>query len=702
MLDHFSNHKYKYIITLLICTSLIILNEVIAYITSLILNFPYLAFPQSFWINYTVIDTGNGLAIIFSLLTIGWALGFIIGVLGKNTFNHIMLACSLGLLLAVLIGNSLFTFLDNGIFSISPLHFFTLYMIKNSLTDINLFYVSYTLGFIIGCIFILISSYKKIMTQDKVHGNAHWATMWDMIKYKLFIKNIGTLKIGKWNGFNIWLQGFAPLLVIANVGAGKSTALAIQAILNWYGSGIHNDTANELYEITARYLRKIGYSVYQFSPMSRKTHRFNPFHHACSLPIAERWGVIERICLKIIPTTKNESSKSWSSMARRVLEGLAAYLISTTGYCTLGQLAEICCKANFNEWLKKEIINNDTVDAQFKVNANAFLNIDADQTQGGVKFNYEAYIGLYLNPIIRAATEYSDFDISKLRKEKMHIFLGIPDGEMAKLEPLITMFWEEISAVLMQKVPDTKEEPYPVLFNIDEFGNSGRLDRIRKNLTTLRKYRVRSIIYLQYKDQVGQDFTREEAHAFNSIPNKVLLSATGSIDDAKYFSDLFGQKTIKYHTKSNKAMRFEENTNEHYHKRPLITQDELMTLNDKEGLLHIAGKNPIKFKKSYYFKDRNLVKKLGKRIEPNVDSSIPEQEPIEPTIDLSMAKKPLTQEEKLAKKLEREEKAQHKHECEMEKIRVMTSMVLDAVKQPASAISDFDEMQYHNTDKDDV
>ena len=232
----------------------------------------------------------------------------------------------------------------------------------------------------------------------------------------------------------------------------------------------------------------------------------------------------------------------------------------------------------------------------------------------------------------------------------------------------------------MKKVPNIESEPYPVLFNIDEFGNSGRLDRIRKNLTTFRKYRVRSIIYLQYKDQVGQDFTIDEARVFNSIPNKILLSATGSIDDAKYLSELFGQRTIKYKTKNRQSMRMEVNSNEHLQQKPLITADELMHLEDDQGLAHISGKHGIKFKKSYYFKDRKLSKLLGEKINPDLDKHVPEQTPIEPVIDLSLMKREMTEEEKAAKKLEKEAREQRKHEQELAKFAVMAKEISNSIK----------------------
>ncbi|MDA0910728.1 MAG: type IV secretory system conjugative DNA transfer family protein [Proteobacteria bacterium] len=586
--------------------------------------------------------------------------------------------------------------------SISPFSF--LYYLADSQFQltVNMKFAVIAGIFVFAVLMVAIVRVLFYLKKNKLHGNARWATLFDLMRYKMLNQGDASLSMGKWQGRNIWLNGFAPVLVLANVGGGKSTAFAIPNIINWDGSTVNNDTSNELYEATSNYLRSRGESVYQFCPLSRKTHCFNPFHWACSMDKADRWGVIERICKKIIPTSKNDHAQSWSSMARRVLEGLTDYLISTTGYCTLGQLAEICCKGNFNEWLRQEILTNDQVEAQFKVNANAFLNIEAEQTQGGVKFNYEAYIGLYLNPIIRAATEYSDIDITKLRQEKMHIFFGIPDGEIKQLEPLITIFWEEISAHLMKKVPNVESEPYPVLFNIDEFGNSGRLDRIRKNLTTFRKYRVRSIVYLQYKDQVAQDFTLDEARAFNSIPNKILLSATGSIDDAKYLSELFGQRTIKYKTKNRQSMRMEVNSNEHLQQKPLITSDELMHLEDDQGLAHISGKHGIKFKKSYYFKDRKLSKLLGEKINPDLDKHVPVQTPIEPVIDLSLMKREMTEEEKAAKKLERDEKAQLKHEREMEKIREMTSMVLASVKQSTQSISDLEKMEFKDVENKDI
>jgi type IV secretion system protein VirD4 len=638
------------------------------------------------------------LSVLVAVLVLLACLPICIHKKGVTIFAAMMVAILAGLCASSLV----YSLISHLTPSISPFSFLY-YLADNQFQlTVNMKFAVIAGIFVFAVLMVAIVRVLLYLKKNKLHGNARWATLFDLMRYKMLNQGDASLSMGKWQGRNVWLNGFAPVLVLANVGGGKSTAFAIPNIINWDGSTVNNDTSNELYEATANYLRSRGEPVYQFCPLSRKTHCFNPFHWACSMDKADRWGVIERICKKIIPSSKNDHAQSWSSMARRVLEGLADYLISTTGYCTLGQLAEICCKGNFNEWLRQEILTNDQVEAQFKVNANAFLNIEAEQTQGGVKFNYEAYIGLYLNPIIRAATEYSDIDITKLRQEKMHIFFGIPDGEIKQLEPLITIFWEEISAHLMKKVPNVESEPYPVLFNIDEFGNSGRLDRIRKNLTTFRKYRVRSIVYLQYKDQVGQDFTIDEARAFNSIPNKILLSATGSIDDAKYLSELFGQRTIKYKTKNRQSMRMEVNSNEHLQQKPLITPDELMHLEDDQGLAHISGKHGIKFKKSYYFKDRKLSKLLGEKINHDLDKHVPEQTPIEPVIDLSLMKREMTEEEKAAKKLERDEKAQLKHEREMEKIREMTSMVLESVKQSTQSISDLEKMKFKDVENKDI
>lgn len=100
--------------------------------------------------------------------------------------------------------------------------------------------------------------------------------------------------------------------------------------------------------------------------------------------------------------------------------------------------------------------------------------------------------------MVDAATSKTDFDLSKLRSEKITIYIGFTDDDMERLAPLLTLFWQQLISVMIRKIPDEKEEPYPLLCLMDEFSSLGRIERLRRSLKLLREYRVRCILMLQY------------------------------------------------------------------------------------------------------------------------------------------------------------------------------------------------------------
>ena len=194
------------------------------------------------------------------------------------------------------------------------------------------------------------------------------------------------------------------------------------------------------------------------------------------------------------------------------------------------------------------------------------------------------------------------------------------------------MFWEEASKCMTDKVPDQKEEPYPVFFNIDEFGNLNRVNQIRKNLSILRKYRVRTAIYFQYKSQAAEQYTKEEMDAFFSVKTK-LVYTQANIEDANYFSPIFGQTTKSYKTKQNNSRRTDTNYSQHLQKLPLVSPDDLMDLKPSECLISISGKRAIKASRNYYYKNSDYSQILKHEIDFLSDSNLPNQNAIMPKVE---------------------------------------------------------------------
>ena len=146
--------------------------------------------------------------------------------------------------------------------------------------------------------------------------------------------------------------------------------------------------------------------------------------------------------------------------------------------------------------------------------------------------------------MVDAATSASDFDIRSLRREKITLYIGFSDDDLERLSPLLTLLWQQLISVMIQRLPDLKEEPYPVLFLLDEFSSLGRIERLRRSLKLLREYRVRCILMLQYIAQTYEQYTEAEAKAFTNIKTKIAYGAE-DIQDAEYLSRLLGMRTRK-------------------------------------------------------------------------------------------------------------------------------------------------------------
>ena len=609
----------------------LLVNEFLAYAGSIILNITYFPFPESFKLNYLILMNGGGWALALPFIFLIACISGTFLTIQGHKIGQALLALPIALVLGSFLGNLIYSFLNNATFALSPFHVFSL--ISNYGYGVHDSWIlpTYGVGLFLGIVVIFGTLIKKVWHfDDKVHGDSRWATLFDLLTWKMLKKGEEGLLLGKYAGFRVYSKGFEHVLVLAPAGGGKSTSFAIPNIMLWNGSTINNDMAFELYEKTSVYCRDIKKSkVFLFAPTRKETMRWNIFDNAINMPPETRYGEIQRICLFIIPQGKGKDSE-WAMFARRVVEGIVAYCISTTKHCTLGDLAEICCRPDFNNWLRKEVIENGDADAQFKVNANAFLGLEAPETKTGVKFNLDAYFGLYLDPLVRAATSTSDFNLADLRREKMDIFIGIPDGQLERLAPLITMFWEDASSKMTNNVPK-EDEPYPVFFNIDEAGNLNRLNTIRRNLNILRKFRVRCAIYFQFKDQAGDHYTKDELKSFFNCKTKLVYTQSDT-DDAEYVSKEFGQRTVKSNTKSRKAWSMEGNDNEQLLAKPLITADHIKRLSEKIALVSINGRYGIKVHKNYYYKDREMKHYIQYEVDSKNDVWIPAQTPIFPVV----------------------------------------------------------------------
>ncbi len=463
-----------------------------------------------------------------------------------------------------------------------------------------------------GMLMLFIYFWIYINPHSNKLGNAHFASVVEVYKSQLFNKT--GMVIAKAYNEILRVKGHEGMLVVAPMGSGKTTAVAIPNLLEWEGSVVINDLKGELWEKTAEFRKQhLANACYNWSPSEPDSqHRQNPFFYVSPNP--EYWyRDLQLIAQSLIPSGKQEQN-FWLQSSRDLFLFLAMYLFTTKKMATLSEIYRLAKQPNFVAWLTEVIAEGeDSYPAVLMQNAYALLNAD-HETRSNMLQDFYARITLFGDPIIQRNTDHNDFDIRNIRRIKMSIYINIPEREQDRLSPLLTLFWAQFIDNVTIKEPNPQEEPYSVLAILDEFGALAKIEKLKRGASFLRSFHVILMIIVQYLGQIESVYGKVDARSFLNM--KVKMTFTLNDDaDAKYFSDCIGQTTVKMRSRniSNHRGGGGVAINHHDQLRPLMRPEEIMRMPKDNALILIEGGYPIQAKKCFYFKERRYKALLQKQ-----------------------------------------------------------------------------------------
>lgn len=570
------------------------------------------AWPWSF---LTVLHHGFALEVgLAALMTlpvalIGW--GF-----WKGGFSRYLAGIGLGvatiLLLAFVLGLLVNQWLDGG----TPMDFTQTITFLRSLTSDHIalrqFFGSELAALAIVCLLPGFLFFERLRPANKVLGNAHFASGLEIKKAQFFEQKQESIIIGKKSGLPLYANGFEHVLVFAPSGSGKTRSIAIPNLFHYPWSVVCNDIKFTLFETTSGYRKNIlGHECYCFAPARAGgvTHRFNPLSFI-SEDVEQRMTDIQRIAHILIPD--NPKDPIWAQASRKLFKTMMLYLLDSPGHpTTLGEINRLVKQQNFNSWLQDKLDNTEHYDAEFYRNGYSYIS-NHEKTRQSILESFSGYFELFDDPVVDAATNASDFDLRDLRRKKMTIYVGFTDEDMERLAPLLTLFWQQLISAMISKIPNPKEEPYPLLCLIDEFSSLGRIERLRRALKLLREYRVRCILMFQYIAQTYERYSHDEARAFTNIKTKVAYT-TEDLNDAEFISKMLGTRTkrVVSRSTSNQHHGTSDSKSISYQAIPLLRPDELMKLPPRIALIIRSGFAPIKARQYIWYRE-NAMKHLQK------------------------------------------------------------------------------------------
>jgi len=450
-------------------------------------------------------------------------------------------------------------------------------------------------------------SLKNVTT----YGSARWATNDEVRRAGLFASRgvvLGLLG-------NLYLRHDGPehVMAFAPTRSGKGVGLVIPTLLSWEESAVIHDIKGENWELTAGWRSSFS-RVIRFDPTDLESARYNPLLEVRrgQSEVRDAQNIAD---ILVDPEGALERRSHWDKTAHSLLVGAILHVLyaepdkSLAGVANLLSDPERAFEETLEAMLATPHLGAGRGHPVVASAARELLNKSANE-RSGVLSTATSFLSLYKDPVVAAATEFSDFRISDLvdSDRPVSLYLVVPPSDIARTKPLIRLILNQIGRRLTEKLPGPDQRK--LLLMLDEFPALGRLDFFETALAFLGGYGVRAFLIAQSLNQI------EKAYG----PNNAILDnchvrvafATNDERTAKRISDSLGTATELRAQRNYAGHRLAPwlahvMVSRQETPRPLLTPGEVMQLDPDEELLMVAGTPPIRAKKLRYYQDRNFT-----------------------------------------------------------------------------------------------
>ena len=438
-----------------------------------------------------------------------------------------------------------------------------------------------------------------------LHGAARFANERE-IKRHGFRAAVGIV-LGRKSGRFLTFGGSEHVIVEAPTRSGKGTGIVIPNLLTWQGSVVVLDVKRENYNASAGFRANYGQAVYLFNPTDRegRTARYNPLAYIDRTDPDDVIIELQKIATMLFVAPEHGEA-FWANGARTGFAGVGAWLAETSDDpLTMGAIYRHLTDGDARSYFKKELANP-------RLNLSTGCRTALSDFEGGsdnsfadIKKTITNVLGLWLNPLVDAATATSDFDLRQLRSRPMSIYLGVSPDELDRIAPLYNLLFQQLIDLNVRALPD-ENSAVPVLVILDEFARLGRASVIASAFSYVAGYGIRLLPVIQSRSQlrgvygehvadeivancgVEVAFTPKELRVANDLSERIGYVGQESVTKSLTINGLLANRS-----KSISEQR-----------RALMLPQELMQLPPDKLILLRGGIPPIVGRKIAYFSNR--------------------------------------------------------------------------------------------------
>jgi type IV secretion system protein VirD4 len=375
---------------------------------------------------------------------------------------------------------------------------------------------------------------------------ARWARRRDLRPVAVRAGGAGRLVLGRAGRQLVATEARHSLLVVGPTQSGKTTGLAIPAILEWEGPVVATSVKDDLVAATLGWRAGHG-PTWVFDPTSSTAT--NAPAGWSPLSAAGSWSDAQRMASWLVEAAPARSGMTdgafWFAAAAKLLAPLLLAASRSTGPAPAGMAVVVRWNdtGDYDEAL-------DLLGAAGEVEAAVALEACAgrdDRLRSSVATTLETVLGPFADPVVAAATAHTDVDVPGLVAGRGTLYLCGPSHEQFRVQGLFAGLVSTVVAAAVDHVHRSGRplDP-PLLLVLDEAANIAPLRDLDTLASTAAGLGIQLVTVCQDLAQLATRYGQDRGRTIaNNHRAKLVLSGVSDLSTLDLVSGLAGEAAVR-------------------------------------------------------------------------------------------------------------------------------------------------------------
>lgn len=420
------------------------------------------------------------------------------------------------------------------------------------------------------------------------------------------------LSLGRHRGRLLRAEQRHALVAFGPPQSGKSSGLAIPALLEWDGPAVASSIKTDLLTATLKRRRTLGEAlIYDpFGLAGQSSHTWSPLHSATTwdgaLEVAWRLA-----CAAEVDQRGVDGGDFWALAAEQRLAPLL-YAAATTGAGMEAVVRWVYGQGARELDRTLLALSDAAIDgraardgAHAAYDAVRAFEAQADRTRSSIEATAQALLRAYrFTRVVRSARS-SEITADRLLSQSATLYL-IGDAKASKLlRPIfLALLSEVVDRAYEQATRSGGRLELPLLLCLDEAGNVAPLPNLGEIASSAPSHNIQLVSIFHDLAQARSRYGRQAETVVNSHRARMLLPGVADLETLRYFSGLAGEEEARersYTTGAGGTTRSFARR-----RRPLMAPEALRQLPGGQALLLYGRLAPARIRLRMWFQDRRL------------------------------------------------------------------------------------------------